>query len=238
MIFELRRYALAPNAMPAMHHRMEDELLPMFPRHGFHNLVGAWEGISGPGTPVYIWMLAWTDYQARADAWRSFHSEWSQKRSLERATAFNRGAHVTMIEPWENAAFDFSESAAAVDELWLLHLSMQPDRSSKAETFEKETAALKVAGASLFGGFDVVFGSIPQAALFLSWPDAGSFHRGVPIYQSEMGHHARRARTADNPFSSAIESVDRYFLKRAPYWPTPGIPKPYVEANTALRSTT
>lgn len=221
MIYELRRYALVPGGAPAMHHRMEDELLPMFGRHGFQGFVGAWDVVSGPGTPAYIWMLEWSDYQSRADAWRSFHAEWGRLKARDQSPEFSRGGYVTLIEPWGNATYDFSTSSTAVDELWLLNLRMQSGLSAKAATFAAETAALSAAGASLFGGFDVVFGSVPQCALFVSWPDAGARRQGLPIYEADAALEKGR-KSPDGEYSSIIECVDRYLLERAPYCSTPG----------------
>ncbi len=222
MIYELRQYALAPGGMPEMHRRMEEELQPIFRRLDFNDMVGAWEAVSGPATPVYIWMLAWPDYQARAEAWRAFYPEWGAHRARTPAPDFTRDGFVTMMEPCADARFNFSSSPDAVDELWLYRFRFQAGVASKQATLAAETAALEAAGASLFGGFDFVFGTIPQSAMFVSWPNAEARRVGLPRYETNPELATVRTSNTGVPYCGMVDSVDRYLLERAPYSRSPG----------------
>ncbi|WP_019052768.1 NIPSNAP family protein [Sphingobium xenophagum] len=225
MIYELRRYALAPGSMPIMHHRMTVELMPMFRKHGFEEIVGAWEAVSGPGIPIYVWMLAWPDYQTRADAWRSFLPDWAALRARDPSLEINRNAEVTIMEPWADARFKFCSSATSLDDLWLFRLRARAGTESKPVTFAAEAAALEGAGATLFGGFDLAFGSLPQSALFVSWPDAATRRTGLRAYDDDAPLQAIRT-SATGTYPGLVDSVDRYMLERASYSQIPGNPPP------------
>lgn len=77
MIYEERRYTIAPGKMPAMLRRFRDHTLRIFEKHGMR-LVGFWTPAIGPSANEVSYLLAFEDLAARQAAWTAMggDQEW------------------------------------------------------------------------------------------------------------------------------------------------------------------
>ena len=112
MIFEYRRYDVAPGRMADLMKRFEQSTLRIWKRHGL-NPAGFWVTESDVGMDVknptpangsnkLNYILEWPDIAARQRGWETFTKdpEWHQVRSTTEATgALVQGAHGEIWSP-------------------------------------------------------------------------------------------------------------------------------------------
>lgn len=81
MIHELREYEAVPGQMPRLLVRFEDQLLPIWVKHGILPL-GFWTTVVGQSSNRLTYMLAWKSLSDRETRWTAFQSdpEWHQVR--------------------------------------------------------------------------------------------------------------------------------------------------------------
>ena len=81
MIYELRRYEVAPGRMPALHARFRDHTLGFFRKHGIR-VVGFWEAEIGTSN-VLNYLVAFDDQAHRQRAWTAFRADpdWQRVRA-------------------------------------------------------------------------------------------------------------------------------------------------------------
>jgi hypothetical protein len=70
MLYEYRRYHVAPGRMAELVDRMCNETSRFLTQYGIR-LVGAWTTVIGNTNDLHF-MLAWTDLEERQDRWRAF----------------------------------------------------------------------------------------------------------------------------------------------------------------------
>jgi hypothetical protein len=77
MIYELREYVAAPQAVDALHARFSDHTLDLFARHGLE-VVGFWTDQDDPNRIVYL--LRFPDQETMRRAWSDFQNDPEWKR--------------------------------------------------------------------------------------------------------------------------------------------------------------
>ena len=70
MLYEYRKYHVAPGRMGDLVDRMCNDAARFFGQYGIR-LVGAWQPIVGE-TNEFHFMLAWTDLEERQQRWKAF----------------------------------------------------------------------------------------------------------------------------------------------------------------------
>lgn len=82
MIYEERIYEIPNQVRKAFHERFENFALPIMKKYGFE-VVGCWDEVIGD-MQNFVYILAWTDMNAREEAWAKFNADpdWAEaKRS-------------------------------------------------------------------------------------------------------------------------------------------------------------
>jgi hypothetical protein len=82
MIYEERRYTVAPGKLSAVLRRFEEHTFRFFTKHGMR-LVGFWTPVIGPSSNEVCYLLAFEDLAAREKAWgaMSADTEWRAIRT-------------------------------------------------------------------------------------------------------------------------------------------------------------
>jgi hypothetical protein len=109
MIYELREYRAAPDAVERLHQRFADHTLRLFRRHGL-SVVGFWTDASDPTALVYL--LRFSDEQERDHAWEGFKAdpEWQRiKATSEEAGALTISQSsrlLVLADYWDESGAD------------------------------------------------------------------------------------------------------------------------------------
>ncbi len=79
MIYEYRRYEVAPGRINDLHARFRDHTLELFRKHGLEVVV-MWNSVIGEATNCLTYVLKFEDLASREKAWASFlaDEEWKQ----------------------------------------------------------------------------------------------------------------------------------------------------------------
>lgn len=73
MLYEYRRYHVAPGRMADLVERMCNDTARFFTEYGIR-LVGAWQSLIGETNDLHF-MLAWTDLEERQELWTAFTND-------------------------------------------------------------------------------------------------------------------------------------------------------------------
>jgi hypothetical protein len=74
VLYELRTYDVVPGKLPAVHERFQQQVLPLFAKHGITH-IGFWTCAIGPSANQIRYLLAWADLAAREQIWGGFASD-------------------------------------------------------------------------------------------------------------------------------------------------------------------
>lgn len=79
MIYEFRRYEVAPGKMEELHERFRKYTLKLFKKHGL-KVVAFWTPVIGEATNCLTYILEFESLAAREAAWKAFlnDEEWKQ----------------------------------------------------------------------------------------------------------------------------------------------------------------
>lgn len=182
MLTELRRYAVQPGMMDAMHARMADMLLPLFAANTIPTPIAIWD--NRDATSTLTWMLTWPSFDARQAGWARIAPLFVAARAAEGTPEFVTRTTLTLIAPWPGAAFGFDDQAAC-ETAW----HVQPRigggagfvAACQAEAFDR----FRAAGATRVDAANLVFGALPQAVVILGWPDAQRRAQGMAQIAAE-----------------------------------------------------
>lgn len=119
--FELRCYHIAAGRMPDMLNRLQNDLLPLFQKHGIL-MECAWESQTSEGIPLFAYLVKYSSYDARTSSWNAFYSDpqWHEARART-----NAGSDlVTRTDLYPLRAHVWTESAVEARHLDLLLVSV------------------------------------------------------------------------------------------------------------------
>ncbi|KQX23466.1 MULTISPECIES: hypothetical protein [unclassified Sphingomonas] len=171
MLTELRRYAIEPGHMDAMHVRMHEMLFPMFREHGIPAPRAIWENRDESST--LTWMIDWPSFERRLAAWTSFAPLFAAARRAEGTPEIVTRTTLTMIAPWPGHVPGFT-SDGGCEALWLVQPRIGFGAAFMALCEAEIFPRFRDAGASAVSASNLLFGPLPMATVFLSWPDAAA----------------------------------------------------------------
>ncbi|CAN5203889.1 hypothetical protein BH10PSE3_BH10PSE3_01600 [soil metagenome] len=171
MLTELRRYAIEPGDMDRMHERMTDLLFPLFREHGLPTPSGIWE--NRDETSTFTWIVSWPDFETRARTWLRVAPAFAAARLAEGTPEFVTRTTITLLSPLQDAVLGFDD-AGACELLWQVHPRVGFGAAFAGALTGEIGAALRGVGATSVKGANLMFGALPQAAVFVGWasPDA------------------------------------------------------------------
>lgn len=170
MLIEMRRYAVRPGHMDEMHARMRHVLFPLFAQHNVPEPLAIWENRAD--TSTLTWLIAWPDFDARQAAWAAVVPAFAAVRLVNAASEFVTRTTLTLIAPWPGAEFTFPASADACETVWHVQPQIGFGAGFMAMCGAGIADRLHELGAMRIAGCNLIFGALPQAAVFISWPDA------------------------------------------------------------------
>lgn len=184
MIFELRFYSVTHGRMADANARFTDHFPTLFPRHGVE-CVGAWNALAGPGSPRFVYLLAYTDFARREAVWASFYGDpdWARIRAetnaghemIERHDLFFLKPNAT----WQLDAAAPMPVTSEVHELVLQQIAPGQNAATNEFVGGVYLPQLRKSGARTLGVFDMASGcGMPQLVMLHTWPDAAAWHRG------------------------------------------------------------
>lgn len=174
-IYELRLYQVAPGRMPDMEARVQNDLKTIFPRHGIVPL-GGWKAIAGPDAPVYVYLTPFRHMQQRSEAWAGFYADpaWSECRART-----NAGSELVprydilflrAITEWQSEPVVAAGEDAPLMEMIMQDVAVGQAMAVRSEILEATVPALRAAGATVHGVFDMMSGpSMPNVVFFVGW---------------------------------------------------------------------
>ncbi|MEY2927571.1 MAG: hypothetical protein RL367_2048 [Pseudomonadota bacterium] len=172
MITELRRYAVRPGEMDAMHDRMQNMLLPLFVEHGIPRPFAIWE--DRRGSSIFTWMLEWDSFEARQAGWLKFQPVWLAARQAREREEFVTRTDLTLISPWPDRPFGFAAGDTECETAWHPQPQIGQAAGFRAACLADDFATFRDLGATGVNACDIIFGALPQSLLLVTWPDAAT----------------------------------------------------------------
>ncbi|MDX9698740.1 MAG: NIPSNAP family protein [Rhodocyclaceae bacterium] len=172
-ILELRLYSVAPGRLQDMEDRVQKDLRTLFPRHGVRPH-GGWSMVSGPASPLFVYLTPWRNMMERSKCWAGFYSDpgWAEAR-----TRTNAGSE--LVESYEimflRAVCDWAPAPTAdcpIVEMVIQSVAIGQGPAVREEVLQTTLPTLEAAGATVFGAFDILSGRpLPSMVFFLGWRD-------------------------------------------------------------------
>jgi len=215
MIYEMRHYLMDRGRMNDNHDRMENHTPALLRKHGV-NVIGRWAALTGPGMPMFCYIMEWEDFAEREAAWGGFYAdpEWPRIR-----TATNAGSEMvqenklTFMRP--NPVFRQVDSERDARGGGLHQLIVQKTAiglTGAVNDFLAETwlPRVQAAGARVLGLCDVISGPpMPSVVTLLSWPDETAWFRGWRAFENDpavIAAYAEQRRTHGQALLGAAET--------------------------------
>lgn len=213
MLTELRRYAVQPGQMDAMHARMHDLLLPMFGEHGIPIPRAIWD--TRGETSILSWLVDWPDFETRLNAWTRFAPHFVAARQAEGTPEIVTRTTLTVIAPWSGHSCGFA-SEGLCETAWHVQPQIGYGAAFTAACQEEAFERFRAAGASAVNACNFLFGPLPQAMVLVTWPDETVRATGLAKIRSQaLGLSLAQALTGEGETFAdrgAWEDFDR-----APY---------------------
>jgi hypothetical protein len=215
-IYELRLYKVAPGRMRHMQARVQQDLCAIFPRHGIRPLDG-WRVVAGPNAPLYIYLTPFRHMQERNDAWAGFYADpaWAECR-----TRTNDGSELVQrfdilmlraVSAWTGTPAASGDAAAPLMEMIMQEAAVGQTMAVRAELIEHTLPALRAAGASVDGVFEVISGgAMPAVVLFIGWRDLAQ----RDLAMTALDERQLALRDAGKP--ALLERGDQYLMRSVP----------------------
>lgn len=186
MHYELRLYEVVQGRMADMHARMRDHLATLFTKHGV-NVAGRWSALAGPRLPLFVYLMAFPDWNARETAWAGFYGdpEWPRVRALTNAGSEMVGQYdILMLKPAPSWKAGKPGPVGGLHELRIERAAIGQADRVHGFISGRRTPLLEEQGARVLGVFDIACGvNIPAIATFLAWPDEQAQKRGWAAYE-------------------------------------------------------
>jgi hypothetical protein len=192
MITELRRYSVMPGRMDEMHARMTGLLLPLFAQLSLPLPTAIWDTREHSST--FTWIIEWESFDARTEGWARYNPQFYAARMKQEIEEFVTRTDVTLINAWPDVPFGFRSGAGLCDTLWIARPVVLHGSNFRTACLKDQSALFRGVGAVAVQGCDFAFGSLPQAAVFLSWPDAAAREAGMTkLAQQAVSEALQRA---------------------------------------------
>ena len=210
---ELRFYYVAPGRMHDMVARAQNDLKKLFARHGVEPLA-MWRVVSGPAVPAMVYLTPWTSMQQRSKSWAGFYADPDWASARERTNAGTElverfeAIFLRSVIDWD--ACDVLTPAPVgsdiIVEMVVQSVTVGRGAQVRATLIEQTLPALRAAGATVHGVFDVMTGrSLPSIVYFVSWPNS-------------VAHYDARADDDHQIVTpgSVLERADHYVMRAIP----------------------
>jgi hypothetical protein len=227
MLYELRMYQVAAGRMDDVVTRMRDHMPPLFDKHGFPQPLGQWRAVAGSRLPLYVWLLAWPDSEARAAAFGSLYGdeEWAAVRRRtggSRPPILNYDVLLMHAAPAWEAACGLPGAGigptAGLHELRIYELHPGRLPQMNRALAEVDLPVLHRGGGSTLGVFDIQSGWKLQAfAHFVAWPDYDTRRAAVEAHERDPAVLAQRGQEVAEINTQQIVRHDSWLLEPAEY---------------------
>jgi hypothetical protein len=177
MITELRRYSIIPGRMDEMHARMTDLLLPLFADLTLPFPRAIWD--SREEQSVFTWICEWESFDARTEGWARYNPHFFAARMKQDIQEYVTRTDVTLIKPWRDEPLGFPSGTGACETLWIAQPIVLHGADFRTACLKDMSALFRNVGATAVNGCDIVFGPLPNAAVFISWPNAATRSAGM-----------------------------------------------------------
>lgn len=184
--YELRLYQVEPGRMPDMASRWQGGLATLFNRHGVSAL-GAWQAVTGPALPLFVYLMHWPELATRQRAWAGFYGdpEWADVR--ERTNAGSE-----LVERYDlNFLQGISHWTQPGDaqpylEMRLVNIAIGQSAAARARVHETLAPEIAKRGGNLVAALEHMTGlDLPAIALFVAWPDATHALAANPLFEEQ-----------------------------------------------------
>ena len=169
--------------MDEMHGRMRTVLLPLFETFGMPEPLAIWEDQIGSST--LTWLVEWPDFETRQSTWAKVGAAFAPIR-LAAGSEFVTRTALTLIAPWPGAILDFKAADTACETLWHVQPRIGAGAGFVAACSTDVASCLTSLGATTVSGCNLIFGDLPQAAVFASWPNAAARAAAMVAVRSEQ----------------------------------------------------
>jgi hypothetical protein len=213
-------YRAGPGRVGDIANRMRDLVPAAFRKHGFPVPMAEWVVSAGSHMPMYVWMLAWPDSAVRAKAFTSLYGdpEWTEIRKRTngpREMVLKYDIYLMHGSPvWEAAKALHADRSGPADGLHELRIyDLYPGKHAQANKalIETDLPALKMAGATTLGLFDVQSGpELPAYVHIMRWESYEQRSRGLKAYEVDPGVIAAR--------KAEVEELNTYVLGHHNTW--------------------
>jgi hypothetical protein len=175
MIWELRRYAIAPGRIADIHTRFRVHLPPLLARHGI-DVVGRWTDNTNAEAPAFVYMMAYRDLAEREGQWHDFYAdpEWPDVRARSNgATDMIERIDISFLRPPD----DWQPSVPNVPiggfyELAFVQTVPGQTPAALDHVHRFERPLLSRHGGQTMLIADLVTGAdLPKIAILSAWPD-------------------------------------------------------------------
>jgi NIPSNAP len=175
MIWELRRYAIAPGRIADIHTRFRVHLPPLLARHRIH-VVGRWTDNTNAEMPAFVYMMAYRDLAERETQWRDFYAdpEWPDVRARSNgATDMIERIDISFLRPPDN----WQPSVPNLPIGGFHELAFVQTVTGQAPAVHDHVDRFERPLLSRYGGqimliADLVTGAdLPKIAILSAWPD-------------------------------------------------------------------
>lgn len=213
-IYELRLYSVEPGRIRDMERRVQQELNTLFPRHGVRPL-GAWSLVAGPAAPLFVYLTPWRHMQQRTNSWAGFYADpkWAEVR-----TRTNAGSELVerydilflrALIDWQEPVSGGHESAGApLVEMVIQSVAVGRSAAVREEVMNLTVPALRAAGATVYGVFDVMSGRpLPCSVFFIGWQSSEQ----RTLTWDAIDRDAIEARSVGR--ASLLERADQYLMR-------------------------
>ena len=191
MFYELRIYHPAPGRLGDLVERIGKVMPPFFERHGFSPRLGQWTAVAGTPAGVFVWLLRWPDFAARAAAFAGLggDNEWNELRVRTNGPGeMVRRYDLRFLTP-ASAWLTFSAGRAAhppcgLYELRVLPIAVGRTRQADDVLARIDLPALAASGTTVAGVFDNVCGpATPGVSMLLGWSDFAHRSQALTAYE-------------------------------------------------------
>lgn len=215
MITELRRYSLLPGQSPAMHSRMREILMPLFATHAVPSPFAIWTPTDAAVDQVMTWMLRWPSFEARRAGWANLYPHWEKAKRERGGDEFVTRTTLTLVDPMPGLPFHFPSGEAPCETAWLVHASVGYGGDLASYCRSTLVTAARQAGATAVSACTMQFGPLPEALIWISWPDAATRSSGMTTLSPLLTFPLRSPDARDISGEGTITE-----LTRAPYLTT------------------
>jgi hypothetical protein len=158
---------------------MREVLLPLFAANGVPSPLAVWTPAADAIDPVMSWMLAWPSYDARRAGWAALYPQWETAKRARGGDEFVTRTTLTLVDPLSNFPLHFPAGEEACESAWLVHPSVGYGTDWSVYCEKTLAPAARRVGAAALSACTMQFGPLPEALLFISWPDAATRDAGT-----------------------------------------------------------